>query len=173
MSPTAFALVDNNVVGPDRISVSVPASTTVTATEAITLGWTLSDLACTGTAAGNISVNFAARTVSVKPQSGQNVVCTFTNLLLQSSAAGVKVAGQAKLANSRGVGGAIVTIQDLGTGKTRSVTTNTFGNYTFDDLEIGSFYMITISHRRYRFPESSKFFTLDSDLTGIDFSGGF
>lgn len=173
MSPTSFSLVDNNVVGPDRISVAVAAGSTVTATEAVTLGWTLSDLSCAGTAAANITINFGARTASVKPQSGQNVVCTFKNLQLQSSAADVKVSGRATLANERGVGGAIVTIQDLGTGVTKTATTNTFGYYTIEDLEVGSFYMITISHRRHRFPESSKFFTLESDLTDVNFTGGF
>lgn len=173
MSPTAFSLVDNNVVGPDRISVAVAPATTVTATESVTLGWTLSDLSCTGTTAGNININFGARTVSVTPQSGQNVVCTFRNLQLGASAASVKLSGRATLTDSRGVGGAIVTLQNLSTGERRSVTTNTFGYYSISDVEVGQFYMVSITHRRYRFAENSRFFTLESDLAGLDFVGGF
>ncbi|MEQ1761961.1 MAG: carboxypeptidase-like regulatory domain-containing protein [Pyrinomonadaceae bacterium] len=173
MTPTNFSLVDNNVVGPDRISVAVSPSTTVSATEAITLGWTLSDLSCTGTAAGNINVNFAARKVSVTPQSGQSVVCTFKNLQLGASAAKVKLSGRATLMDSRGVSGAIVTLQDLSTGAVRSVTTNTFGYYSISDVEVGGFYMLSIAHRRYRFAESSRFFSLEDELTGLDFVGGF
>jgi len=173
MSPTNFSLVDNNVVGPDRISVAVSPSTTVTATEAVTLGWTLADITCTGTAAGNININFAGGTVGVTPQSGQNVVCTFKNLQLGASAAKVTVSGRATLMDSKGIGGAVITIHDLGTGTVRSVTTNTFGYYSIPEVEIGNFYMVTVSHRRYRFAESSRFFTLENDLAGVDFVGGF
>jgi hypothetical protein len=62
-----FSLIDNNSVVNDRAELSVPAGATATIVENQPLGWSLSDLVCTGTAPGNISYNFGAATVSVTP----------------------------------------------------------------------------------------------------------
>jgi Carboxypeptidase regulatory-like domain len=75
--------------------------------------------------------------------------------------------------DSRGVSGAIVTLQNLSTGERRSVTTNTFGYYSINEVEVGQFYMVSIAHRRYRFAESSRFFTLEDNLTDVNFVGAF
>ncbi len=168
-----FSLVDNNSVVNDRAELSVPAGATATIVENQPLGWSLSDLACTGTAAGNINVNFGAATVSVTPQANELVTCTFTNAQARASAASVELSGRATLMDSRGVGGAIVTLQNLSTGERRSVTTNTLGYYSISDVEVGQFYMVSITHRRYRFAENSRFFTLEENLSGVDFVGGF
>ena len=169
----AFSLVDGNVVGPDRVSLTVNTGATATVTEGFTPGWTLSDLSCTGTAASNININFAGAAVGVRPQAGETVTCTFTNVLLRASAARATISGRATLMNSRGVGGALITLQDLGTGETKYVVTNTFGYYTIPEVEVGNFYMVTISHRRYQFAESSRFIDLTDNVTGFDFTGGY
>ncbi len=169
----SFSLVDNNVVGPDRVSLTVNTGATATVTEGVTPAWTLSDLSCTGTAAGNININLSTRSVSVTPQASETVTCTFRNVLLRASAASATISGRATLMNSRGVSGAVITLQNLGTGETKTVITNSFGYYTLADVEVGNFYMVTIAHRRYRFAESSKFVDLTDNVAGFDFTGGF
>lgn len=168
-----FSLVDNNSVLNDRKELSVTAGATATVVENQALGWSLSDLACTGTAQANISYNFAVATVSVTPQANELVTCTFTNAQIRPSAASVSLSGRATLMDSRGVSGAIVTLQNLSTGERRTVTTNTLGYYSISDVEVGQFYMVSITHRRYRFAENSRFFTVQDNLEGVDFVGGF
>ncbi len=169
----SFSLVDGNVVGPDRVSLTVNTGATATVTEGFTPAWTLSDLSCTGTAAANVNINFLGAAVSVTPQAGETVTCTFTNVLLRASAARATISGRATLMNTRGVGGALITLQNLGTGETKSVVTNTFGYYTIPEVEVGNFYMVTISHRRYQFAESSRFIDMTDNVTGFDFTGGY
>lgn len=170
-TPSSFNLVDNNVTGPDRITMNVTAGSPVTVTENLTVGWTLGNLVCTGTAAS--VVDFTNRKVTVTAQSNETATCTFTNFQLGASAAKATISGRATMGDSRGVSGAILTLQNLSTGETRSVTSNSFGNYAFEDVEVGNFYMVSITHRRVRFAESSKFVDLSDNLAGFDFTGGF
>lgn len=46
--------------------------------EATQRGWFLSDISCTG---GDFTTNLRGRTVTVRPKSGEQIVCTFTNQL--------------------------------------------------------------------------------------------
>lgn len=162
-----FSLVDNNVVGPDRITFSVAANTNVTVTEGAALGWTLSDVSCVGTQ--NWSWNPQGTTVSVTPASGQNVTCTFSNAQLGASAAKVSVSGRAMFANSRGISGAVLTLWDVEPSQMRQVTTNSFGYYQFPEVEVGKFYVVSISHPRYVFSQNNQTFTLEDSLTSLDF----
>jgi len=167
LSSSAFSLVDNNVVGPDQITFSVAANTNVTVTEGAALGWTLADISCVGTQ--NWSWNPQTTLVSVTPASGENVTCTFTNGQLGASAAKVSVSGRAMLRNSRGVSGAVLTLWDVETGQTRQVTTNSFGHYQFEEVEVGKFYVMSISHPRYVFSQNTQTFSLEDSLTSLDF----
>lgn len=167
LGSSAFSLVDNNVVGPDRITFSIPQDTDVTVTEGTTIGFTLVDVSCVGTQ--NWSWNPTGTTVSVKPAPGENVTCTFTNGQLGASAAKVSVSGRALLRSSRGVSGAVLTLWDIETGETRQVMTNSFGHYQFDEVEVGKFYVMSISHPRYVFSQNTQTFSLEDTLTSLDF----
>lgn len=167
LSSANFSLVDNNVVGPDRITFSVSANATVTVTENVPLSWTLADISCVGTQ--NWSWNPQGTTVSVTPSSGQTVTCTFTNALAGASAAKVSVSGRAMFANSRGIGGAVLTLWDVQTSEMRHVTTNSFGYYEFAEVEVGKFYVVSISHPRYIFSQNTQTFSLEDSLTNMDF----
>jgi hypothetical protein len=162
-----FSLTDNNVVGPDRITFSIGADSDVSATEGFTVGWTLSDVSCVGTQ--NWSWDPLGTTVTVKPSSGQNVTCTFTNAQLLPSAAKVTVSGRAMFANSRGISGAVLTLWDVETSQTRQVKTNSFGYYEFSDVEVGKFYVVSITHPRYTFSQNMQSFSLEDSLTTLDF----
>ena len=167
LSSTGFSLVDNNVVGPDRITFSVAANTAVSVTETSFAGFTPSDISCVGTQ--NFTVNLGTATVNVTPSAGQVVTCTFTNAQLRASAATVSVSGRAMMSNSRGISGATLTLLDIQTGENRQAKTNTFGYYEFADVEVGKFYVVTIVHPRYVFSQNMQTFSLEDSLTNLDF----
>ncbi|HQU83484.1 MAG TPA: carboxypeptidase-like regulatory domain-containing protein [Pyrinomonadaceae bacterium] len=65
------------------------------------------------------------------------------------TAANVSVGGRV-LADKSIVSRATVTLTDEN-GATRTATTNSFGNFRFDDVEAGRTYVFTVQHKLYRF----------------------
>jgi hypothetical protein len=173
LGTSAFSLVDNNIVGPDRFInngiTSFGAANAITVTEDQPLGWSLTDLSCTTSGGSTYTLDFANRKVTITPQAGGSTVCTFSNGQVGASAAKVSVSGRAMLANSRGISGAQLTLWDVQTGETRTVTTNTFGYYEFTEVELGKFYVVSISHPRYVFSQNMQSFSLEDSLTSLDF----
>lgn len=88
------------------------------------------------------------------------------------SAAPGSVAGRVATSEGTGLYGATVMIQNVNTGEVRYTTSNTFGRYSFRDLPLTDFYVMSVSHRRYQFANGTRAFTLDSDLADIDFVAG-
>jgi hypothetical protein len=66
------------------------------------------------------------------------------------NAAGVSISGRVLTADGRGIRNATVTVTDAN-GRSRSVTTGTFGFYRIDGIAIGSEYSVGVSSRRFRF----------------------
>ncbi|HEY0429284.1 MAG TPA: carboxypeptidase-like regulatory domain-containing protein [Pyrinomonadaceae bacterium] len=71
----------------------------------------------------------------------------------------------------RGVSKAQVTILNMQTGGTRTVLTSPFGWYSFDEMEVGVFYTVSIAHKRYDFGKSTQVFQLFEDMNEINFVG--
>ncbi|MGE3467355.1 MAG: carboxypeptidase regulatory-like domain-containing protein, partial [Pyrinomonadaceae bacterium] len=63
---------------------------------------------------------------------------------------GVSVSGRVLTADGRGLRNAAVTLTNAN-GRTRTVTTGTFGFYRFDGVEPGAEYVVGVSSRRFRF----------------------
>lgn len=174
----SFALSDQNVVGPDRYVrtavTSFGQANSVTVSEDQAFGWSLIDLDCVSTGGSQFVTNFNAGSVSIVSQAGGSVTCTFVNGLAIPSAAGVSVSGRAVAADMQtGIGGAIVSLFDVQTGETRSLRTNQLGYYSFKDIEVGRFYVLSISHRRYSFGESTRAFSLTEQLSDVNFVQSF
>jgi hypothetical protein len=51
----------------------------------------------------------------------------------------------------------------------RVVRTNNFGNFTFDNVESGQFYIISVSHGKYGFSQNTQAFSLMDELTNVVF----
>jgi hypothetical protein len=49
------------------------------------------------------------------------------------------------------------------------VSTSSFGYFTFEGLEIGETYVLTINSRRFTFQQPSRVISLTDNATGIDF----
>jgi hypothetical protein len=85
---------------------------------------------------------------------------------LAPSAATVSVMGRV-IANGQGVPRARVNIVDEN-GQTRSVVTNSFGYYRFEEVEVGQTYIISVFSKGYRF--TSRLISINDDLTDLDFT---
>ena len=167
-----FSLVDNNVVGPDRIAnlnvTQFGAANAIIVTESFRPGWTLSDLNCVETGNQNSSISLTDRKATIIAEPGESIVCTFRNSQLVPSAANALISGTAVRAFGGGIAQANVTLTNLATGETRSTVTSSFGYFDLK-AEVGQTYTLSIVHRRHVFAVESFTFSLSDDLTDIEF----
>jgi hypothetical protein len=136
------------------------------------LGYTFTQGSCvidpagfanTSTATANIGVNTVA---TIVPGEGNTITCTYQNGGGFTTAAKVTIGGRIADSSGRGISGARVTIID-DHGQSRIATTNTFGYYSFDEIEVGRAYVVGVSARRYTF--TSRLLALTDALSNIDF----
>jgi hypothetical protein len=81
------------------------------------------------------------------------------------TAASVNVSGQVLDFYGRPVYQARVSITNASTGEVKSAISNPFGYYQIQGLEVGNFYQIQATAKRYQFLPQS--FTLNDELTGL------
>jgi hypothetical protein len=62
----------------------------------------------------------------------------------------------------------MLTLVDVATGNTKTAMTNSFG-YFHLEAEVGSVYILSISHKRYFFADNSRTITHVEELSGIEF----
>jgi hypothetical protein len=65
-----------------------------------------------------------------------------------------------------------LTLTNVQTGETKATITNPFGYFNLE-AEVGSFYILTISHKRYFFADSVRTFTLVDELSDPEFVQSF
>ncbi len=139
----------------------------VTVTELPVLGWQLSSITCNS---ANSVVDLANRRVSIVAEEGTSIDCTFTSDEIEPSAAGATVSGRVLSMDGRGVRGITITILDASTGTLKRAVTNTFGYYSFNDLPVTHFYVLTaVSTIRYPIRNNIQTFTLSDDLKATSF----
>jgi hypothetical protein len=88
---------------------------------------------------------------------------------LAPTAAPAGLSGRVATASGEGIRGATVTISGGGLTGPRTVTTGTFGYYSFHDLEPGTTYIITVQSRRYAIANPTRVVTVTDNIAGIDF----
>jgi hypothetical protein len=59
-------------------------------------------------------------------------------------------------------------VTNVQTGEAYYATSNPFGFYTVQGPEVGNFYMMTVSNKRYTFAEDTRTFTLNDSISGLD-----
>ena len=87
---------------------------------------------------------------------------------LSDAAAERTIGGRVLTPDGRGLRNAIVSITDS-LGVRRTVTTSSFGFYSFDDVATGQAYTIAVSSRLYRF--ATRAIQVDDNLANVDFVG--
>ena len=87
---------------------------------------------------------------------------------LAPTAAGVSVSGQVR-ARQLPIANASVTISGGDLSEPRTVKTNGFGFYSFEDLTAGQIYVVTVAAKRYTFSPPSIVLNVGENVTGADF----
>lgn len=82
--------------------------------------------------------------------------------------ASVTVSGQVFTSGGQGLRNAVVSITDAG-GVRRQIPTSSLGFYSFDEVQTGQTYTISVNSRRYRF--EPKTLNISNQLTNVDFTG--
>jgi len=87
-----------------------------------------------------------------------------------TTSARVPVGGMVTDEAGQPIARAVLTIQNMETLETQSVVTNTFGNYRFENLEVGNLYIVTVSNKKYTFSPDSQFVVLNDAVGDLNFS---
>ena len=89
---------------------------------------------------------------------------------LQTTAAGVSLSGRVTTAWGAGIRNARVVISGNALPEARTVTTGSFGYFSFEGLTAGETYVVTVNSQRYTFQVPSRVITLVDNLTDFDFT---
>ncbi len=171
-----FSLVDNGVIGPDRTTFSgltnFGAGNAVSIIEGTGSPYSLIAINCNsnpygGSGVNNNTTSVLSRNATIVLEAGEIVTCTFVNAV--TTAANVSASGKVTDAFGQPISRTRVTIQNTTTLETQIVYTNTFGNYRFDNLPAGDFYIVSVSNRRYVFAQDTQSFTLNDAIENVDF----
>jgi hypothetical protein len=54
----------------------------------------------------------------------------------------------------------------------RSVTTNSFGYFSFADVTSGQTYVVNVQSRRYQFSDGTRVISVSDNVSGVDFIAG-
>jgi len=114
--------------------------------------WTITisdDLAGDGGSLDSWSLNITTATFSCPP-----------------TAAGVTVSGRILTPQGYGLRNAIVTITDS-TGTIRTARTGSFGYYSFDEVEVGGTYVVSVGSKRFAF--TPRILTVNDSVSDFDF----
>jgi uncharacterized repeat protein (TIGR01451 family) len=84
-----------------------------------------------------------------------------------TTAAGVTVSGRVTTPDGYGLRNAIVTITDS-TGMARTARTSSFGYYSFEGIEVGGTYVISVGSKRYSF--TPRTLTVNDAVSDFDFT---
>lgn len=112
--------------------------------------------AVAGTASSN-GVNYAVRSGFWSPNA------------FAPTSAGALISGRVITADGRGITNAVLTLSGGALFTPRTIQTSGFGYFTFEDVEIGQSYVLTIKSKRFMFSQNSQFIALMDNVTGIVF----
>jgi hypothetical protein len=92
---------------------------------------------------------------------------------LAPTAATISISGRVLTLNGLGLTNAQVTLQGGRLTSPRISLTGGFGYFSFDGIEAGQTYVITVTSKRFGFAQSSQTVSAVDDVTDIDFQAGW
>ena len=123
-------------------------------------------------AAGTYPITFSGTPTaqSVSSANGTLLATTYEsgNVVINTTAAEVTVSGRVMTPGGQGIRGARVTISDPN-GNRRTFTTGSFGVFSFDDVQTGRNYVMSVTSRRYRF--STRVVSVTDTMADVNFVG--
>jgi len=165
----SFALTDNETFTDASVMPSNQQGN-INVTEASVEGFQLVSISCTENNP-NSTVDLVNRRVTINADEGETIDCTFTSEPVAPTAADATVSGRIVNQSGRGVRGVYLTLYDAGTGETLVSVTNSFGFYSFSNLNVTDFYQLTaFSTKRVSISDPVRTFTLNDDLAGVNFT---
>jgi hypothetical protein len=84
------------------------------------------------------------------------------------TAASVSVGGRVLTAEGEGISKVTVSMADTN-GNTRTALTNPFGYYRFDGVQVGGFYVISVTAKHHQFENPTRSINVVDELTDVDF----
>lgn len=172
ISTTNFSLIGNQEFIDPNVS---GAGTMVAVTESNVPGWQLASVVCVEEAGGspnipNTTVDLANRRANILVENGETVTCTFTSEQMVPTAGEATVSGRIVDSQGMGVRGVYLSLFNASTGEIKYAMSNSFGFYSFRELEVSAFYVLTANgSKRYTIPNNERSFTLNDDLSNVDF----
>ncbi|MFN6965127.1 MAG: S8 family serine peptidase [Pyrinomonadaceae bacterium] len=174
LAAATFTLVDNTTYQDANVQ-AFGSSNPIIVTESPVDGYRLTSIDCTQTlngttTAADASLDLANKTASIVAQPGADILCTYTSEPLAPTAASAFVTGRVVDANGRGVRGMVLNLLDTETGLTVTRISNSFGFYTFEDLPVSRYYVLSVLPSKRGTPiTESRTFMLLQDLADMDF----
>lgn len=132
----------------------------------ITSGNTHTESGSTFSLTGTLGQNLAGKTSSGAPF---QVRSGFWFSDLAPTAAGVMVSGRVVGVNNKGILGVTVVLFGGSDATERTAKTDFRGNFKFEDVEIGQFYILSVQQERYAFAPNTYTFNLLEERTDIIF----
>ncbi len=84
------------------------------------------------------------------------------------TAANVNIGGRVITANGNGIRNVVVILTNPN-GTIRSTQTGTFGDFKFENIEVGNIYIISVSARRYGFGQPTIVRSVQEEITDLEF----
>jgi len=147
-NPT-FSLTNNGTYEDPNVNTASGLAT-VSVTEASSPGAVLTGISCSEVSTGlpafsDSTVDVTAHTAMIRAEPGEDITCTFTSQLLAPTAAAVSISGRVLSSSGSGVRGARLSLVDLRSGRSLSATSNSFGYYSFSNVQVGNTYTLSAS----------------------------
>ncbi|MEQ1607114.1 MAG: MBG domain-containing protein [Pyrinomonadaceae bacterium] len=156
----------------DRLGVLLDSTNTYAAGTRQILTVTFNVAPLPAGAPGTYPVTFSGTPTAQSMSNAQGALLATTyeagNVVITTTAAGVRVSGRVTTAGGQALRNATVILTDS-EGNRRTVTTGSFGIYTFDDVEAGQTYVVGVQAKRYRFV--SRVVNVTDNVSDVNFVG--